>query len=157
MNLSIANSIMMLVSISSPAMAGFLNAKATGNSQPLRVPIQEKPFYITCGSGSSYDYSYLESSVHEGLSRISDLSKGQEAYPIENTDFVYKVDGKYWFVDTVMLSEFNVNQRYPLGQVDDDFVVFNSKGLILGGLHLDKTSPRTVYPCKFSETTEFMP
>ncbi|SZF06222.1 unnamed protein product [Blumeria hordei] len=152
MNLSIANSIMMLVSISSPAMAGFLNAKATGNSQPLRVPIQEKPFYITCGSGSSYDYSYLESSVHEGLSRISDLSKGQKAYPIENTDFVYKVDGKYWVYPIL-----HTNQVYQQGQVDDDFVVFNSKGLILGGLHLDKTSPRTIYPCKFSETTEFMP
>ncbi|EPQ65906.1 putative secreted effector protein [Blumeria graminis f. sp. tritici 96224] len=157
MNFSIANSIMMLVSISSPAMAVILNVKATGNSQILQVPNQEKSFSITCGSGLSYDKSYLESSVQEGLSSMRSDSRSQAAYPKEITDFVYKVGGKYWFVDIVILFGLNIDQRNPLGEVDDDFVVFNNEGLILGGLHLAKTSPPSIYPCKFPDGTEFMP
>ncbi|CAD6500562.1 BgTH12-06272 [Blumeria graminis f. sp. triticale] len=152
MNFSIANSIMMLVSISSPAMAVILNVKATGNSQILQVPNQEKSFSITCGSGLSYDKSYLESSVQEGLSSMRSDSRSQAAYPKEITDFVYKVGGKYWIYPI-----HHTHQVYQQGEVDDDFVVFNNEGLILGGLHLAKTSPPSIYPCKFPDGTEFMP
>lgn len=86
-----------------------------------------------------------------GKNFLDKSTEVKPTYPMEITNFLYKVNGKYWAYPIL------TNERIYVNGKVEDLVIFNNEGVILGGLHIDtNVIPNTMSPCQFSDDTVFM-